>query len=185
MRIVAGKFRGRNLATPNNSEIRPTTDRVRESLFAILESRYAQHLDGSRILDMFAGTGALGLEAMSRGADFALFADNSTQACSLVRRNIDSLGLERQTKIMRIDATRIGSVGKMKPFDLVFADPPYEKGLADKSLSRLIAGGWLNPDALIIIEDKAGSPAPSLSACTVLDERKFGETKIWFMKPHG
>ena len=178
MRIIAGKFRGRKLATPDNSDIRPTGDRIRESLFAILEARFGGLLNGARILDLFAGTGALGLEAMSRGGQFCLFVENSSRAQGLVRTNIDNLGLKSETRILRADATRLGPIGKIEPFDLVFADPPYAKGLGQRAITCLVEGGWLNANAVIVVEDNAASPAPTLRSCIILDERKFGDTKI-------
>jgi len=185
MRIVGGKFRGRSLITPDDNEIRPTTDRVRESLFSILESGYSKHLMNTRILDLFAGTGALGLEAISRGARYAAFVESSRQGTTIIRRNIDLLGIHDQTRIMRTDATHMGNLGNIEPFNLLFADPPYNRGLADKSLEYLINRGWLTQDALIIIEESANSPAPGFAKCSILDERKFGDTKIWIAEVHG
>jgi 16S rRNA (guanine966-N2)-methyltransferase len=184
MRIIAGKFRGRKLAAPVNDDIRPTTDRIRESLFAILDSRYPDLLRGTRILDLFAGTGALGLEALSRGAQFALFVENSSQGYGLVRKNIENFGAKSQTKSLRADATQLGPIGEIEPFDLVFADPPYGKRLDGKRLAEtavncLVEGGWLSPEAIVVIEDKAVNPPPILPTCKILDERKFGDTKVW------
>jgi 16S rRNA (guanine966-N2)-methyltransferase len=184
MRIVAGKYRGRNLVTPDNREIRPTTDRVRESLFSILESGYSQYLSNTRTLDLFAGTGALGLEAISRGVEFAVFVESSQQGINLIRKNIELLGAGDQTKVIRSDAALLGPVGSLQPFNLVFADPPYNKGNADKALDCLINDGWLCQDALIIIEESADSPPPQLAHCRILDERKFGDTKIWISEVH-
>ena len=183
MRIIAGKFRGRKLAAPVNHDIRPTTDRIRESMFAILGSRYPDLLTGTRILDLFAGTGALGLEALSRGARFSLFVENSSQGYGLVRKNIENLGAKSQTKSLRADATRLGPIGIIEPFDLVFADPPYGKNLAEKAVNCLVEGGWLSPQAIVVIEDNAVNPPPILPTCNILDERKFGDTKIWIAKP--
>ncbi len=184
MRIVAGKYRGRTLATPDSREIRPTSDRVRESLFSILESGYSDYLSNTRALDLFAGTGAMGLEALSRGVEFAVFVENSQHGIKLIRKNIELLGLGDQTKIIRADATQLGSLGNLKPFNLVIADPPYNMGIADKSLGCLIDDGWLCQDALIIIEESADSPPPQLTHCRILDERKFGDTKIWIAETH-
>lgn len=184
MRIVAGKYRGRILATPDNNEIRPTTDRVRESLFSILESSYSEYLANARVIDLYAGTGALGLEAISRGAEFAVFVEQSPQGIKLIRKNIEMLGIGDQTKVTRSDATKLGNSGTMQPFNLVFADPPYNKGLADKSLACLINDGWLCKDALIVIEEAAESPAPQFENGRILDNRKFGDTKIWIAQAH-
>ena len=184
MRIVAGKYRGRNLLSPDNKEIRPTTDRVRESLFSILENGYSEYLSNTRALDLFAGTGAMGLEAISRGVEFAVFVESSRQGINLIRKNIKLLGVGDQTKVIRADATRLGPVGKLQPFNLVFADPPYNKGNADKALGSLINDGWFCQDTLIIIEESSASPPPQLTHCQILDERKFGDTKIWIAKVH-
>ena len=184
MRIIAGKYRGRTLVTPNSKAIRPTTDRVRESLFSILASGYSRYLSDTRTLDLFAGTGAIGLEAISRGAKFAVFVENSLQGTDLIRRNIEILGISEQTKIIRSDATQLGPLGNLQPFNLVFADPPYNKGIADKALDCLIKNGWLCCDALIVIEESANSLPPQLTNCRILDERKFGDTKIWIAEVH-
>ncbi len=134
MRIVAGKFRGRAIAAPATSSIRPTADRTRESVFNILASRGS--LDGARVIDLFAGTGALGLEAMSRGASFVLFVEESAEGRGLLRTNIETLGLQGASKIFRRDATDLGIPGTMEPFDLAFADPPYGKGPGRKGGGR-------------------------------------------------
>src|ERR1700730_14010523 len=151
MRIVGGRLGGRTLAAPKSQTVRPTGDRFRESLFNILAHRYDDPITGARILDLFAGTGALGLEAMSRGAAFALFIDDGAEARALMRQNVEALGLGGGTRISRRDATRLGAVHPNAPFGLVFLDPPYRKGLAEKSLTSLRDGGWLSPDALGIV----------------------------------
>src|SRR5580700_4758578 len=143
MRIVGGRLGGRTLAAPKSQAIRPTTDRLRESLFNILLHGYGDPVSGARVLDLFAGTGALGLEAMSRGAAFALFIDDGAEARALMRANVEALGLGGTTRIFRRDATRLGSVHPLEPFSLVFLDPPYRRGLAERSLASLAAGGWL------------------------------------------
>lgn len=183
MRVIAGKFGGRKIAAPTSDNIRPTSDRVRESLFSILASKYPDSLQDARVIDLFAGTGALGLEALSRGADFALFFDASREGQTLIRKNIENLKVREQTAVRLCDATKLGSIGKLKPFDLAFVDPPYGKGLAEKSAIKLIEGGWLNSNAILVIEDRVGSTPPVLPSFIMLDERKFGDTSIWFMKP--
>src|SRR5687768_1048375 len=132
MRIVGGRLRGRVLAGPKSPAIRPTADRLRESLFNILAHAYGDPIDGARVLDLFAGTGALGLEAISRGAAFALFVDDGAEARALIRGNVDALGLGGVTRIFRRDATRLGTAHPVEPFSLVFLDPPYGMGLAEK-----------------------------------------------------
>src|SRR5436309_15762510 len=128
MRIVGGRLRGRVLAAPKSQAIRPTADRLREALFNILVHRYADPVTGARVLDLFAGTGALGLEALSRGATFALFIDNAAEARALIRANVEALGLGGIARIFRRDARKLGGAHPLAPFGLVFADPPYGKG---------------------------------------------------------
>ena len=122
MRIVSGKFRGRSLQAPKSQDIRPTTDRIRESLFNVISHNYGENLDNTRVLDLFAGTGALGIEALSRGARFALFIENSIEGRGLLRQNIENFSLQGHSKVFRRDATELGPIGSMTPFDLVFAD---------------------------------------------------------------
>src|SRR6202047_993005 len=142
MRVVGGRLKGRNLASPSSHDIRPTADRLRESLFNILAHGYDDPISGARVLDLFAGTGALGLEAMSRGAAFALFIDDGAEARALIRQNVEALGLGGVTRIFRRDATRLGAVHPNEPFGLVFLDPPYRKGLAERGLASLCDGAW-------------------------------------------
>src|SRR5437870_776765 len=153
MRIVGGRLRGRALAAPKSQAIRPTADRLRESLFNILVHAYGDPVDGARVLDLFAGTGALGIEAISRGARFALFVDNGTEARALLRNNVESLGLGGVTKVFRRDACDLGPAHPVEPFSLVFLDPPYGKGLAEKALLSLRDGGWLTPGAMLVVEE--------------------------------
>src|SRR5689334_25388527 len=134
MRVVGGRFRGRTLSAPKSQEIRPTADRLRESLFNILMHAYDDPIIDARVLDLFAGTGALGIEAMSRGAAFTLFVDDGAEARALLRENVETLGLGGTSKVYRRDATRLGPANPMPPFGLVFADPPYRKGLAELAL---------------------------------------------------
>src|SRR5437870_8113520 len=153
MRIVGGRLRGRALASPKSQVIRPSADRLRESLFNILAHGYGDPVAGARVLDLFAGTGALGLEAMSRGAAFALFVDDGAAARALIRANVEALGLGGTTRVFRRDATRLGPAHPVEPFSLVFADPPYGRGLAEKALTAARHGGWLAPDVLVVVED--------------------------------
>src|SRR6476619_7522754 len=151
MRVVGGRLRGRNLAAPASRDIRPTADRLRESVFNILIHAYDDPIDGARVLDLCAGTGALGIEAISRGAGFALFVDNGAEARALLRNNVEALGLGGVTKVYRRDAADLGPAHPMEPFSLVFIDPPYGKGLADKALVSLRDGGWLTAGALLVV----------------------------------
>src|ERR1700744_5631920 len=161
MRVVGGRLRGRSLASPKTNVIRPTADRLRESLFNILLHAYDDPIAGARVLDLFAGTGALGIEAVSRGAAFALFVDNGAEARALLRNNVEALGLGGVTKIFRRDATDLGPAHPLEPFSLVFLDPPYRMKLAEKALASLRDGGWLASGALLVVEEaKAEAFAP-------------------------
>src|SRR5690606_21848963 len=143
MRIVAGKFRGKHLTSPSDESIRPTADRVRESMFNILASRLGPVFSGIRVLDLFAGTGALGLEALSRGAAHVTFVDTGAEARGLIRDHIEAFGAGGITKLLRRDATALGTPGTFGQFDLVFLDPPYSHGLGEQALAGLAANGWL------------------------------------------
>jgi 16S rRNA (guanine966-N2)-methyltransferase len=178
MRIVGGAFRGRPLAPPRTNAIRPTTDRTREALFNVLAHRFADRLEGARVLDLFAGTGALGLEALSRGASQALFIEESAEGRGLIRDNVEALGLIGRTKIFRRDATNLGEVGTIQPFGLLFADPPYNKGLGEKALNAALDGGWLVPGALCVVEESAAAAFGAGPAFKLADERSYGETVI-------
>ena len=184
MRIVGGQFKGRSLAAPVGSATRPTSDRARESIFNILaHAEWAPELEGRRVIDLFAGSGALGFEAISRGAAFALFVETSEAARGAIRDNIEALGLFGNTRLHRRDATDLGqkpaSIGA--PFDLVFLDPPYGKGLGERALAGLVQGGWIAPDALIVFEAGEGE-APETPGFTLLDERVYGAARILFLK---
>lgn len=180
MRIVGGAFRGRPLATPKTNAIRPTTDRAREAVFNVLAHRYADHLDGARVLDLFAGTGALGLEALSRGASYAVFIEESAEGRGLIRTNVEAFGLSGRTKIFRRDATKLGEAGTLQPFDLVFADPPYGKGLGELALDAARDGGWLKPGALCLVEEAASTPFQPPAGFTLDERRDYGDTTIAF-----
>ena len=180
MRIVGGEFRGRGLATPNSNDIRPTTDRTRESLFNILSHSYPEALEG-RVLDLFSGTGAVGLEALSRGCRQALFVEMGAEGRGLLRTNIEALGLTGRARVFRRDATDLGLAGTVDPFNFLFADPPYGKGLGERALASLIEGGWLAPEALIVWEEGAALPAPQ--GFTLLDQRRYGDTFVTLLRP--
>ncbi len=182
MRIVGGRFRGRGLSAPHSGQIRPTTDRTREALFNILAHGYPDSLNGARVLDLFAGTGAVGLEALSRGARFALFVENSVEGRALLRANIEALGVQGSTKIFRRDATALGHRGQLEPFDLVFADPPYGQGLGDRALASAVSGGWLKSGALFVLEERAGVAVDPGEACHLLETRHYAGTSIHFFR---
>jgi 16S rRNA (guanine966-N2)-methyltransferase len=178
MRIVAGRFKGRALAAPKSRAIRPTSDRLREALFDILEHRFGDRLDGARVLDLFAGTGALGLEALSRGAATALFVDNGVEARALIRENVEALAQGGVTRIFRADAARLGKAPAGPAFTLAFLDPPYGQSLSAPALAALVAGGWLAPGALVIVEEAAETEIVAPSALERLDERRYGDAKL-------
>lgn len=182
MRIVGGEFRGRGLATPRSNDIRPTTDRTRESLFNILGHAHPDVLDDTRVLDLFAGTGAVGLEALSRGCRQALFVEQGAEGRGLLRENIEAFGLTGRARVFRRDATDLGPAGTVEPFHLVFADPPYGKGLGEKALASAATGGWLVPGALAVLEERADVRPILPEGFETLDERSFGETKMHFYR---
>jgi 16S rRNA (guanine966-N2)-methyltransferase len=182
VRIVGGDFRGRALAAPRSSAIRPTSDRTREAVFNVIAHRYPEKLEGRRVLDLFAGTGALGLEALSRGAAFCVFIEESAEGRGLIRDNVEAFGLQGRTKIFRRDATRLGGVGTLSPFDLVFADPPYGKGLAEPTLRSAKEGAWLAPGALIVLEEAASAPFAPGDGFVIADERHYGDTVMRFIE---
>ncbi len=179
MRIVGGTLRGRPISAPQHEGLRPTADRVRESLFNILAHGVAGlSLEGARVIDLFAGTGALGLEAISRGAAFCLFVDHGAEARALIRTNIESFGLTGVTRIFRRDATDLGPAGTVAPFDLAFLDPPYGKGLGEKALAALAEGHWLAPGAVVVLEERAGIAMTLPPAFSDFDARAYGDTQI-------
>jgi len=178
MRIVAGKFKGRAIAAPKHAGLRPTADRVRESLFNILEHGIADFaLSGTRVIDLFAGTGALGLEALSRGAAFGLFVEENPEARALIRDTIEALQLTGLTRIFRRNATDLGPAGTMAPFALAFLDPPYGKGLGERALTSLAAGGWLVPGALAVLEERANAEIALPQGFEEIDRRTWGDTQ--------
>jgi len=183
MRIIAGQFRGRPLAAPGNERTRPTSDRVRESVFNILDHGVAGFsLTGVRVLDLFAGTGALGLEALSRGAAFCLFVEEDADARGRIRRNIEAFGLTGITKVFRRDATDLGRAGNLGGFGLIFLDPPYEKGLADRALASAAAGGWLDAGAVAVIEDSRRAAIALPEGFTAVGQRTWGDTLVLFAR---
>jgi len=182
VRIVGGRLRGRVLAAPKSQAVRPTADRLREALFNILVHRYADPVTGARVLDLFAGTGALGLEALSRGADFALFIDNAAAARALLRENVAALGLGGVSRIFRRDATRLGEAQALAPFSLLFLDPPYGQGLAERALGSALAGGWVAPNALIAVEEAAKASFAAPEGFDELERRGFDDTELSILR---
>jgi 16S rRNA (guanine966-N2)-methyltransferase len=182
MRVVGGRLKGRNLASPSSRDIRPTADRLRESLFNILLHSYDDPLAGARVLDLFAGTGALGIEAISRGAAFVLFIDNGAEARALLRNNVEALGLGGATKVYRRDASDLGPAHPVEPFSLVFLDPPYRMKLAEKALVSLREGGWLAAGALLVVEEAKAAQFAAPEGFQELERRVYDDTEFVFLR---
>ena len=182
MRIVGGRLRGRNIAAPTSRDIRPTQDRLREALFNILTHGYGNPIEGARVLDLFAGTGALGIEAISRGAAFTLFVDNGAEARALLRNNVEALGLGGVSKVYRRDATDLGSAHPVQPFALAFLDPPYGKGCAEKSLASLRDGRWLLDNALVVVEESKASAVAAPAGYDEVERRVYDDTEFVFLR---
>jgi 16S rRNA (guanine966-N2)-methyltransferase len=182
MRVVGGRLRGRTLTGPQDSAIRPTADRLRESLFNILVHAFGDPIGGARVLDLFAGTGALGIEALSRGAAFALFVDQGAQARALIRENIAALGLGGVSRIFRRDATHLGAAHPVEPFALIFVDPPYGKGLAEAALASARDGGWVQPDALIVVEEAVKAAFAPPEGFSLVERRAYDDTELVFCR---
>lgn len=181
MRIIGGTHRGTALASVGkgdaNAHLRPTTDRVRETLFnVLLGGRYGDPVTDARVLDLFAGTGALGLEALSRGAAHTTFVDDGRTAQRLIRENINKLQRGSDTQLIRANAIRLP---EGDPCDLIFLDPPYGKSLGSKALLSAQAGNWIAPDALIVWEESTAQTAPT--GFTLLDSRRYGDTWVTFL----
>ena len=183
MRVVAGTLRGRAIAGPQHEGLRPTSDRVRESLFNILAHGIDDFsLEGARVIDLFAGTGALGIEAISRGAAYCLFVDSEPDARGLIRNNVEAFGLTGVTRIFRRDAADLGPAGTVAPFHLAFLDPPYDKGLGERALNALADGKWLVPSAVVVLEERASATIALPPAFVALDRRTYGDTQIVFAR---
>lgn len=182
MRIIGGRFKGTRLAAPGakgggKAHLRPTSDRVRESLFNLLAHGDYPDLEGARVLDLFAGTGALGFEALSRGAARVVFIDDGPAARGLIRQNIETLNATGQTKLWRRNATSLGQC-QGDPYDLVFADPPYGKGLGLAALASARAGGWIAPGAVVVLEESAEGTIDAPEGLLEMDNRTYGDTRI-------
>jgi 16S rRNA (guanine966-N2)-methyltransferase len=182
MRVVGGELKGRNIVAPASRDIRPTADRLRESVFNILVHAYDDPFQDARVLDLFAGTGALGIEAISRGAVFTLFVDNGAEARALLRNNVEALALGGVTKVYRRDATDLGPAHPMEPFSLVFLDPPYGQGLAEKALVSLRGGGWLKPNALLVVEEAKAAAFATPDGYEELERRAYDDTEFVFLE---
>jgi len=183
MRIIAGRFKGKTLDAPKGLNTRPTSDRVREALFNVLEhGAPAVDFEGARVLDLFAGSGALGLEALSRGARYGLFIEDYAGARGAIRRNVEAMGLTGITKIWRRDATKLGPAGNLAPFDLIFCDPPYGKGLGERALASAVEGQWIAPQAIAVLEERTGLAPAWPAPFEEIDRRRYGDTEIAIAK---
>jgi len=179
MRIITGKFKGATIEAPKGLATRPTSDRVRQALFNVLEhGAPAVDFEGLRVLDLFAGSGALGLEALSRGARFCLFIEEDASARAAIRRNVEALGLTGATKIWRRDATKLGPANTASPFDLIFCDPPYGKDLGGTALAAAVDGGWVSDGAVAVLEERAGMAPAWPAPLAEIDRRRYGDTEI-------
>jgi 16S rRNA (guanine966-N2)-methyltransferase len=184
VRVTGGQFRGRALAEPPDNRVRPTSDKVRQAMFNILaHNSFGLEIDGAKVIDLFAGTGALGIEALSRGAAFALFVDDSPESRGLIRGNVEALNLTGVTKIWRRDATDLGpmAAGSGGPFDLAFLDAPYRKGLTEKALASLRDGKWLAPGGIAVAEAAEDETLSAPAGFTEIDRRSYGETAVYIL----
>lgn len=182
MRIVGGSLRGRRIAGPKSDAIRPTSDRLREAVFNVLAHAYDDAVTGARVLDLFAGTGALSFEALSRGAAFAQLVEEGAEARTIIRENIEALGLEGTTRLYRRDATSLGPAHAAGRFGLVFCDPPYGRDLAPAALDAAVQGRWLEPDALVLVEESAAASLTVPTAFSALERREYGDTAFMFLR---
>ncbi|HEX4765830.1 MAG TPA: 16S rRNA (guanine(966)-N(2))-methyltransferase RsmD [Lichenihabitans sp.] len=184
MRIIGGTFKGRSLRGPSSASIRPTADRLREALFNILAHAYGDPVAGARVIDLFAGTGALGLEALSRGAAFALFVEDGAEARALIRENVEALGVAGLCRIFRRDATKLGAAA-VEPFGLAFLDPPYGRDLGPAALAALAGGGWLTAGALCILEEAGAADITPPDGYALIDRRTTSDTQLAVLRYRG
>jgi 16S rRNA (guanine966-N2)-methyltransferase len=184
MRVTGGQFKGRGLFGPKDDRVRPTSDKVREAIFNILTHGDFDDfsLEGARALDLFAGTGAMGIEALSRGAAFSLFVDDHLESRAIIRRNVEALNLTGATKIWRRDATRLDArpPNAGGAFELIFVDPPYRKGLGALALASARAGDWIAPNAVIVLEEASDQIIPAIEGFVQIDRREYGDTQAIF-----
>ena len=185
MRIIGGEFRGRAIVAPPGPATRPTSDRARQAVFNILDhAPWAPPLEGARVIDLFAGSGALGIEALSRGAEFALFVETDEAARATIRENLEALGLFGKTRIHRRDATQLGDrpATAGPPFDVAFLDPPYHRGLNQLALSQLARGGWLGSDAVVVLETASDEAFAAPGGFAIVDSRDYGAARVRFLR---
>jgi 16S rRNA (guanine966-N2)-methyltransferase len=186
MRVTGGRFGGRVLTGPGDDRVRPTSDKVRQAVFNVLAHNdfgRAFTLEDARVIDLFAGTGAMGIEALSRGARYCLFVDSAADSRALIRENVEALALTGATKIWRRDATSLGplSANSGGPFDLAFLDPPYRQNLLAPALQSLRDGGWLTANAMIVAEYASDEAQPDVPGFETRDARSYGDTSIAFL----
>jgi 16S rRNA (guanine966-N2)-methyltransferase len=184
VRVTGGQHRGRALAEPPDNRVRPTSDKVRQAIFNILaHNDFGLALEGAKVVDLFAGTGALGIEALSRGAAFALLVDDSAESRGLIRTNVEALSLTGVTKIWRRDATDLGpmAAGAGGPFDLAFLDAPYRKGLTGRALGSLRDGQWLTPRGIAVVETAEDETLAAPAGFEEIDRRVYGETAVYIL----
>ena len=185
MRIVAGSLKGRSIVAPEGQGTRPTSDRARQAIFNVLEhAAWSEPLEGMRVIDLYAGSGALGFEAISRGAAFGLFVETDDEARGAIRENADAWGLMGRTRVHRRDATDLGArPGPIaEAFDLAFLDPPYGKGLGEQTLVKLLEGLWLKPGALVVFERGSDEPEIDTPGYERLDARDYGAARVLFLR---
>lgn len=181
MRIVSGLYRGRRIEAPKGRMVRPTTDKVRGAIFNVLQSQGL--IDGAVCLDLFCGTGGMGLEALSRGAQFCTFVDSARDSLAVTRSNIASLGAEGLSRVIAADALKLAVRTDISaPADLVFLDPPYERGLLVPALERLHAGGWLAEGATVVCEAEKRYDGAFPDFLTQQDDRRYGEVRVFFLR---
>ena len=185
MRIVAGSLKGRSIVTPEGQGTRPTSDRARQAVFNVLEhAAWAEPLQGMRVMDLYAGSGALGFEAISRGAAFALFVETDEEARGAIRENADAYQVMGRTRVHRRSAIDLGSRPRSdgEAFDLAFLDPPYRKGLGELTLQRLLEGQWLQPGAVVVFERGSDEPEIDTPGYERLDARDYGAARVLFLR---
>ena len=185
MRIVAGSLKGRSIVTPEGQGTRPTSDRARQAVFNVLEhAAWAEPLEGMRVMDLYAGSGALGFEAISRGAAFALFVETDEEARGAIRENADAFHVMGRTRVHRRSAIDLGARPRSdgEAFDLAFLDPPYRKGLGELTLQRLLEGQWLQPGAFVVFERGSDEPEIDTPGYERLDARTYGAARVLFLR---
>lgn len=185
MRIVGGRFKGRALAAPDGSNTRPTSDRAREAIFNVLtHAEWAPDFDGARVMDVFAGSGALGFEALSRGAAHCLFVETDEAARGAIRDNIEALALFGTTRVHRRDATQLGARpgSTAEAYNLVFLDPPYRKGLGEQALAALLAGNWISKDAVVVFERAVDEDDFATEVWDKINTKNYGAAQVLFLK---